>query len=78
MKLWFENANGDRRVIKDPCNTWEDVNKAIDEFIANCNANKHKIAKERYGENYDPKKVIPFELKVSVTPVKFCGVVFIS
>jgi hypothetical protein len=32
MKLWFENADGIRRVIKDPCNTWEDVNKAVDEF----------------------------------------------
>ena len=60
MKLWFENSNGDRRVIKDPCDTWDDVSAAIQEFIANCNANKHKIAKERYGDKYDPAKVIPF------------------
>ena len=38
MKLWFENKYGERRVIKDPCDTWEDVNTAIDEFIADCNA----------------------------------------
>ena len=60
MKLWFENSNGDRRVIKEVCDTWEDVNAAIKEFIANCNANKHKIAKERYGKDYDPSKVVPF------------------
>ena len=60
MKLWFENADGVRRVIKDPCNTWKDVNKAVDEFIANCNANKHKLARERYGKDYDPSKVVPF------------------
>ena len=60
MKLWFENSNGERRVIKNPCDTWEDVNKAIKEFIAQCNANKHYQARERYGENYNPAKVIPF------------------
>lgn len=60
MKLWFENAAGDRRVIKDPCDTWEDVNAAIEEFIVKCNENKHKMAKEKYGKTYDPAKVIPF------------------
>lgn len=60
MKLWFENASGVRRIIKDSCNTWEDVNKAIDEFIANCNTNKHKLAREKYGKDYDPSKVVPF------------------
>ena len=38
MKLWFENSRGKKRIIKDPCNTWKEVNIAIDEFIADCNA----------------------------------------
>ena len=37
MKLWFENSYGKERIIKEPCDTWEDVNLAIDEFIADCN-----------------------------------------
>ena len=37
MKLWFENSYGNERIIKEPCDTWEDVNLAIDEFIAYCN-----------------------------------------
>ena len=61
MKLWFENAEGIRRIIKDPCNTWGEVNQAIQEFIDNCNVNKHKIAKEIYGKDYDPSKVVPFK-----------------
>ena len=60
MKLWFENSEGVRRVIKDPCDTWSEVNQAVNEFIENCNANKHKLARERYRENYDPSKVVPF------------------
>lgn len=61
MKLWFENANGIRRIIKDSCNTWEEVEEAIEQFIIQCNENKYNIAKKKYGENYDPKKVIPFK-----------------
>ena len=59
MFLWFENSRGERRVICD-CTTWEEVNRSIDEFIAKCNSNKHNAAKERYGKDYDPSKVIPF------------------
>lgn len=36
MFLWFENKYGDRRVICD-CETWDDVNRSIDDFIAQCN-----------------------------------------
>lgn len=61
MKLLFENNLGHRRVIQDNCNTWEDVNKAIDTFVAKCNADKYKMAKERYGKEYDSSKVKPFK-----------------
>ena len=61
MKLWFENADGVRRIIKDHCNNWDEVEEAIDQFIIQCNKNKHNIAKKKYGENYDLKKVIPFK-----------------
>lgn len=39
MKLWFENSEGQERLIAD-CNTWQDVDKAIDVFIENCNSRK--------------------------------------
>ena len=60
MKLWFENSRGERRVIKNPCDTWEDVTKAVKEFIAQCNTNKHNLAREKYGKDYNPAKVVPF------------------
>ena len=59
MTLWFENSSGVRRPICD-CSTWEEVTKSIEEFIDQCNLNKHNIAKERYGKDYDPSKVVPF------------------
>ena len=39
MFLYFENSSGKRRVICD-CETWEEVNKSINEFIDQCNAAK--------------------------------------
>lgn len=36
-KLWFENVWEEECVIADPCNTWEEVNLAIDNFIRDCN-----------------------------------------
>ena len=59
MTLWFENAQGIKRPICD-CATWEEVTKSIEEFIAQCNASKHAMAKEKFGEKYDHAKVIPF------------------
>lgn len=37
--LWFENSYGEERVIA-TVNNWPEVWKAIDKFIADCNANK--------------------------------------
>ena len=59
MTLWFENSQGIKRQICD-CANWEEVCKSIEEFINQCNINKHNVAKERYGKDYDPSKVIPF------------------
>jgi len=59
MILWFENSNGVRRQICD-CANWDEVTKSIEEFIAQCNINKHNAARERYGKDYDPAKVVPF------------------
>ena len=39
MTLWFENRHGTRRQICD-CQTWTEVSKSIDEFIAQANAAK--------------------------------------
>lgn len=39
MTLWFENSNGDEREIAQ-VNNWPEVWKAIDKFIADCNARK--------------------------------------
>lgn len=36
MKLWFENNWGEERVIAESCDTWQDVNKAIQAFIDEC------------------------------------------
>ena len=49
MTLWFENCNGVRRQICD-CTTWKEVNRSIDEFIAQANVNKpaDKIFKRYY------------------------------
>lgn len=59
MILWFENSQGVKRQICD-CATWEEVCQSIREFIDQCNINKHNMAKERYGKDYDPSKVVPF------------------
>jgi len=39
MTLWFENSQGIKRQICD-CQTWQEVNKSIDEFIAQANTHK--------------------------------------
>ena len=39
MKLWFENSEGDWRVIKE-CQNSEDVYLAINDFIKACNKKK--------------------------------------
>lgn len=39
MTLWFENQIGQEREIAQ-VNTWEDVYKAIDDFIEQCNKKK--------------------------------------
>ena len=60
MKLWFENARGEERVIAE-CNTWEEVHTAINHFIDQCNERKHELSKAKYGKDYDPAKVVPFK-----------------
>ena len=35
-KLWFRNSEGNERVIAE-CETWQEVNKSIDQFIDDCN-----------------------------------------
>ena len=43
MKLWFENAFGDMRIIAE-CKDWNEVYKKIDEFIQQNNEKKeHKF-----------------------------------
>ena len=59
MILWFENSNGVRRQICD-CMTWEEVSRSIKEFIEQCNISKRCAAKEKFGKDYDPSKVVPF------------------
>ena len=51
MKLWFENTYGVERVVREPCNTWEEVNLAIDEFIADCN-DKYPLNKKHPFKRY--------------------------
>ena len=60
MKLWFENSNGIERIIAE-CNTWNEVHKAIDEFIKECNNKKITAAKEKYGKDYDISKINLFK-----------------
>lgn len=59
-RLWFEDSNGNERIIKDTVKTWDEVNAAIDEFIKMCNINKTNARKQRYGEAYDSKYDHPF------------------
>lgn len=60
MRLWFEDAEGNERVIKNTATTWVEVNQAIDEFIKRCNINKTNARKRYYGEDYDPAYDRPF------------------
>lgn len=60
VRVWFENANGEQRVIKNTANTWAEVNQAIDEFIARCNHNKTNARKRAYGVAYNPAYDKPF------------------
>lgn len=48
MKLWFENQFGEKRVIKNQCNTWKEVSQAIHEFIDENNKNKKHPFKSFY------------------------------
>ena len=57
MKLWFEDSNGDWRIIKD-CQNSEDVYVAINDFIKRCNKNKpprqrFKVPYLRYWDDQD-------------------------
>lgn len=60
MRLWFEDSNGNERVIKNTATTWAEVNQAIDEFIRRCNVNKTNARKRHYGDAYDPAYDHPF------------------
>ena len=40
MNLWFENRFGERRIIAD-CSTPDEVSRAIEKFINECNAKKN-------------------------------------
>ena len=42
MKLWFEDANGNERVIAE-ANTWDEVHQEIKKFIDECNARKNGV-----------------------------------
>lgn len=61
MKVWFEDANGNERVIKNTALTWAEVDQAINEFIRCCNINKINQAKRLYGDQYDESKVNLFK-----------------
>lgn len=60
MRLWFEDSNGNERVIKNTATTWAEVNEAIDAFINRCNINKTNERKQYYGDAYDPAYDRPF------------------
>lgn len=60
-RVWFENAYGEERVIKNTANTWHDVCEAIKAFIDRCNHNKIIAAKNKYGDNYQEYKVNLFQ-----------------
>lgn len=60
-RVWFENAQGEERVIKNTANTWHEVMQAINEFIDRCNQNKINAAKRKFGEDYDESKVPLFK-----------------
>ena len=59
MNLWFGNSYGELRIIAQ-CSSPEEVNKAIDDFIAECNKKKHEKAVEKYGPKYSRSKIFPF------------------
>jgi len=61
MKVWFEDANGNERIIKNTALTWAEVDQAINEFIRRCNINKINQAKRLYGDQYDESKVNLFK-----------------
>lgn len=61
MKVWFENSNGEERIIKDSVATWEEVEQVINDFIRQCNNNKINQAKHFYKERYDESKVNLFK-----------------
>lgn len=59
MRLWFENSAGERRVIAN-CKNWKEINRAIDNFVAEANARKpagvrpfriHYIRSQDVGDN---------------------------
>lgn len=60
-RLWFENADGEERVIDKNADTWEEVNKDIAEFIKQCNQKKIDSAKITFGDAFDESKVNLFK-----------------
>lgn len=60
MRVWFQDSEGNERIIKNTANTWKEVNQVIDEFIHQCNINKSNIRKHIYGDAYDPTYDQPF------------------
>lgn len=59
-RLWFENANGEERVINKDADTWQEVDQSIDDFIRQCNDKKTEARKQFYGDAYDPSRDNPF------------------
>lgn len=60
-RLWFENSDGEERVINKHADTWEEVHQSITEFIQECNQKKINAAKMTYGDKFDESKVNLFE-----------------
>lgn len=60
MKLWFENSEGNERLIAD-CRDWKDVNETIDDFIRTCNDRKIAAIMDAYPDDFDISKVPVFK-----------------
>ena len=58
--LWFENHNGEERLIARVEN-WKEINQSINDFINQCNQNKINRMKEMHGKDYDESKVPLFK-----------------
>ena len=51
MNLWFGNSYGTKRIIAQ-CSTPEEVSRAIDKFIAECNAAKTRAGMRPFVRYY--------------------------